>query len=87
MEPLVQVSIRASNNLYTDYLYVGQRLSLTWMPGVKVIRGEGEVSLRGGIGAPGQGSIFRSQGRDLWGQVAVAAVIINRVLLPFTEHY
>lgn len=75
-------SIRASNNLYTDYLYVGQRLFINLdarsegYQGKRLSVTEEELELLArAVYSEARGEIYE-------GQVAVAAVIINRVLHP-----
>jgi len=75
-------NIRASNNLYTDYLYVGQRLfiNLDGQSGgyqgnrLSVTEEELELLARA-VYSEARGEIYE-------GQVAVAAVIINRIFHP-----
>lgn len=74
-------SIKTSNNLFSDYLYVGQKLSIPMnvnkgYSGKRINVNQNEMDLLA------RAVYSEARGEPYEGQVAIAAVVINRVLNP-----
>lgn len=75
-------NIRATNNLYTDYLYVGQRLYINLDAQSGGYQGKRYSVTEEELDLLARAVYSEARGEVYEGQVAVAAVILNRIFHP-----
>jgi len=75
-------NIKTSNKLYSDYLYIGQRLSIPINTGNNSSGGRRINTSKEDMDLLARAVYSEARGETYEGQVAIAAVVINRVLSP-----
>lgn len=75
-------SIKTANNLYSDYLYIGQKLSIPINTGNNSSGGRRVNTSKEDMDLLARAVYSEARGETYEGQVAIAAVVINRVLSP-----